>query len=93
MMRRLTIGLVLAGLLGALAGGAAMASTITYIDAPGAYVTTCGGGVVGVVFGSENDVTVECAWSDPEQVLCGLPGVVDWQPAGDQVVVTCEAPK
>lgn len=92
-MRRLTIGLATAGLLGALASGAVLASTVTYIDPGGAYMTTCGGGVAGVVFGAENDITAECAWSDPEQILCGLPGVVDWQPVGEQIVVTCEAPK
>lgn len=93
-MRRLTIGLALAGLLGAWATGAVWAGLITYIDAPGAYTTACVGGVVGVTFGGDNDVIAECAYSDTEQVLCGLPGVVDWLPGGDdQIVVTCEDPK
>lgn len=93
--RQTIIGAALALALAAgLATPAALAGLITYIDAPGTYDTACVGGVVGVVFGGENDIIAECAYSDTEQVLCGLPGVVDWQPLGvDQITVTCESPK
>lgn len=92
-LRTMTVGgLIAAGIMGV--AGVVYASTITYIDPGGAYVTACVGGAAGVTFGPDNDVQVECAFSDPETVICGLPGVVDALPGPDgQALVTCDEPK
>lgn len=91
MVIRLLIALATAAALAA--AGVAYASTITYIDPGGAYVTACAGGVVGVTVFGAGELEAACAWGDAEVVLCGAPGVVDWFAADDQILATCEEPK
>lgn len=90
-MRRIKI--VVAGVLLALAmlaaSGAVRADgTITYLDAPGSYLTTCLGGVVGVSQTGQSELVAMCGSGGAEVVLCG--GLIDWAPEGDQALVTCE---
>ena len=91
MMIRLLIALATAAAFAA--AGVAHAGLITYIDPGGAYVTACAGGVASVTVFGAGELEAACAWGDAEVVLCGAPGVVDWTPADDQILVTCEQPK
>lgn len=88
-MRRLTIGLALAGLL----AGVGVAHADLWIDTAivqgTAYMTICDGGPVDVAFGVDNDVWITCAMEPNEHVLCARPGAVDWYGDAGQVVVTC----
>lgn len=87
-MRRITAALTLL----ALVPGAVLASTITYLDAPGEYATSCPGGVVDVEFLGDGELVAYCADSTTQQVICG--GVLAWAPNLDgQGIASCEQPK
>lgn len=88
-MRRMTIGLALAGLLAGVGVAHADLWIDTMIEQGTAYMTICNGGSVDVAGGVDNDIWVTCALEPDEHVLCTRPGDIDWFGESDQIVVTC----